>query len=510
MRLAELLHDLHQAVIEGPDVDVTAVCYDSRLAVPGCLFAAVAGFHVDGHAFVGDALARGASAVLCERERLPEAGRADARERGASLVFVPDSRQALASVAATFHGYPSRHLRVIGVTGTDGKTTTSYLTCAVLDEAGLLSGMVGTVDFKVGTRIWANKSRQTTPEAPDIQELLADMVRAGVKAAVVESTSHGLALHRLSGIEYDVAVLTNVTSDHLDFHGTRERYLRDKRRLFEALAASLDKGVPKAAVVNADDPASEDFARAAGHPVIRYGIEGRCDLRATDVESAGVSSRFHIEFQRERAAVRLPLPGRFNVYNALAAAGAGLSQGLSLETCARALSQAGQVPGRMERIEAGQPFAVIVDYAHTPDSLAKALSVLRPLTPGKLTVVFGAAGERDRARRDGMGRVAAGQADFAIITNEDPRFEDPEAILADIAGGLNQAGAREGHAFVRVLDRRQAIAAALGRARVGDTVLLTGKGHEQCMIVGDEKVPWDDREVAREELGHLGWSPTSG
>jgi len=501
VKLSQLLQDLSEKEFLGdPDVEISSLCYDSRKAGPGALFAAVPGFHVDGHRFVTDAVRRGAVAVVAERGRVGSLG--DLPEPRPALVLVDNARRALAKLACAFYGYPARKLRVIGVTGTDGKTTTTYLINAILEEAGYRAGLLGTVEFKVGGGRWNNDTRQTTPESPDIQALLAQMVREKVDYAIIESTSHALVLDRVTGCEYDVGVFTNLTSDHLDFHGSREQYLRDKMRLFEMLGDSWDKGIPKVGVLNADDPAYSVLAAVSPGPVISYGLENPASVTARDLRLRPDGSSFTAVTPEGELEVELPLAARFNVYNALAAIGVGLSQGIALPAIGRALASVTGVPGRMERIDEGQPFTVMVDYAHTPDSLQKVLETLRPLAKGRIIVVFGCAGERDRARRSGMGRVAGELADFAVLTNEDPRSEDPRLILQEIEAGMASSG-RDVSACIKIVDRREAIAYAFKMALPEDVVLLTGKGHEGCIIIGTERVPWDDRRVAREVLREL-------
>ncbi|MSQ61939.1 MAG: UDP-N-acetylmuramoyl-L-alanyl-D-glutamate--2,6-diaminopimelate ligase [Dehalococcoidia bacterium] len=480
---------------------VGGVRYDSRLVRPGDLFVAVPGYHVDGHDFVGRALAAGAAAVVVEAGRREAWAPQVAEHAGTPIIAVADTRAALAAAAAAFYGHPARKLHVIGITGTDGKTTTSYLTNAVLEAAGHRTGLVGTVEHRIAGRAVANDSRQTTPEAPEVQELLAAMVEAGCDYAIIESTSHGLELHRLDGCEYDVAALTNVTSDHLDFHGTREAYIGAKARLFAMLDTAADKGSPKWAVLNADDPASATMrtttARARS---LTYALDSAADLRALDIVAGDEGSRLVAVYGEERWEATIALPGRFNVANALAAIAIGLTQGIALADACRGVATLASVPGRMERIDEGQPFTVIVDYAHTEAALRTVLTDLRASSPGRLLVVFGAAGERDAARRSGLGRAAAELADRLYITTEDPREEDPAAIIAEIAAAVEGAGRREGDDFLRIPDRAEAIAAAVKDSRPGDVILIAGKGHEGSIIVGRERLPWDDRAAAREAI----------
>ena len=500
MRLSQLVAELAAAEILGPEVDVSAICYDSRRAAPGALFVAVPGFRADGHDHIAEAAARGATAVAVQADRR-EKWRGVVEERGLSAVVVADTRQALAGLAAAFHGHPGRKLRVVGVTGTDGKTTVVHLVSHLLETAGHRCGLLSTVQCKVGERIWANESRFTTPEALEVQALLAEMVAAGADHAMLESSSHGLALHRLDGCEYDVAVMTNVTADHLDFHRSREEYLAAKGRLFAMLDGSTTKaGLEKKAILNADDPASDYFRGLTGARAITYGIEGPADVRAGEIRPSDWGSRFRLVTSAGEEQVVLALPGDFNVYNALAAATVALSQGVAIADISRGIASFPGVPGRLERIDEGQPFTVVVDFAHAPEALRRVLEFLRGYGRGRLIAVFGCIGERDRPRRAGMGKWAGRLADFSILTNDNPFSEDPDAIIEEIAQGLREAGRHEGHHFVAIPDRREAIAQAFAMAVEGDIVLLAGKGHEQSITIGETVIPWDDRRVARELL----------
>ncbi len=505
MELTQILGELPGAEAAGPVTgDVTAVTYVSAAAIPGALFVAVPGRRYDGYAFIGDAVARGAWVVVGEA---PAPADLPAH---CTYVRVPDARRALALAAAAFYGHPTRRMEVIGITGTDGKTTTSNLVEALLARSGRVTGLMSTVDFKISARRWQNDTRFTTLEAPDVQALLAEMAAGGVECAVVETTSSGLALHRVAGVDYDVAVVTNITTEHLEVHGTLENYRRAKAMLCEAVDPTAEKPLaaqpPRVCVLNADDASYSYLVPFCRAPVISYGIENAAaDVRASDLQLNADSSRFQVRLPDGTAfAVRTPLVARFNVLNSLAAIAVGFAHGLAPDLLAEALAQAPSVPGRMERVDVGQPFTVVVDYAHTADSLEKVLQVLRPLTPGRLIAVFGSAGDRDLVKRPLMGAVAARWADFAVITDEDPREEDAAKVLREIAQGAEKAGARAGAQFVEVVDRRAGIAAAFARAQPGDTVLLAGKGHEQSIIIGRTKRPWDDRQVARELLAELG------
>jgi len=498
VKLGPLLESAKIPVPAGAaELDVRAIAYDSRKAAPGSLFVAIGGFHRDGHDFVADAVKQGAVAVVAQRKLRAKV----------PVAIVADSRAALADLAAEVFEHPTRKLKLVAVTGTDGKTTTVHLVSDVLDAGGEQTGFATTVDFKVADHLWANDTRQTTQEAVEIQEFFAELLVAGGTWGVLEATSHALALRKLRGCEVDVAVFTNLSPEHLDFHGTLQSYLEAKGILFEMLGQSADKGVPKTAVLNADDPHWQYLVdRAGGANVITYGIDAHADIQGTVLSADASGSRVRVEARGETIEIALPLVGRFNVHNALAAIAAGLAAGVPLAKARDALQRAKSVRGRMERVDCGQPFSVIVDYAHTPESLDKVLGLLRPLTKGRLIAVFGSAGERDRAKRPRLAEVAAKHADFFVITQEDPRLEDPAAILAEIEVGATAAGKARGADYAVIDDRREAVREAMRRAQAGDTVLLAGKGHEGSIIVGEEKRPWDEAAAARDVLRELGFA----
>ena len=472
------------------DFQVADVTYDSRRAGPGVVFVAIPGTHQDGHHFVAQALTSGSPLAIVERvvEQCP-------RER---QLVVANSRVALAELAGAVNRDPSRELLVIGVTGTDGKTTTTTMLQSALTATMGRAGSLTTIDFRLGREVEPNLSRQTTLEAPEIQRHLRRMADGGCRAAVVESTSHGLALHRLDRIQFAGAVFTNITHEHLDFHGTWENY-------FEAKATLLDKANSTGgfAVLNRDDPLAYDrLRRRARGPTLSYSAQGAtdADLRATAAIPDGGGISFTATTPAGTTPVRLRMAGRWNVGNALAALAAGLLLDQPLPALVRGLEQLNSVPGRMEAVELGQPFTVIVDYAHTPAALTLALYELRASTPGRLIVVFGSAGERDLAKRAEMGRIAAQLADHVVVTTEDPRGEDEESIIAEICRGAIDAGAVEGENLERISDRSAAIARAVSMALPGDTVLLAGKGHERSIIRASGPVPWDERQVAEQAL----------
>jgi UDP-N-acetylmuramoyl-L-alanyl-D-glutamate--2,6-diaminopimelate ligase len=476
-----------ERVIGIPVGEVGGLAYDSRRVTAGTLFFAVPGDHVDGHDFVWAAIEAGAVGVVVERE-IPELE--------VPQLVVDRSRRALADAADAWYGRPSEHMTVIGVTGTDGKSTVTSLAAEMLQWCGWRPGEIGTVWETVGDVRMPNLDRTTTPEALELQEALARMVAAGNDSVVMEATSHGLALERTRNCRFDVGLVTTVTSEHLELHGTVEAYRAAKARLVEEAPI---------AILNADDASFAYFRDRARDRVITYGIDHDADLRAGHLEADAGGTRFHLESPRWHGSVAIPLPGRFNVSNALAVLSIGEALGLDLDRAAQALNDTAGVPGRMERIDAGQPFAVIVDYAHTADSLRKMFDILRPLTEGRLVVVFGSAGERDPTKRAPMGGVAAELADLVVVTDEDPRLEDPRAINEQIADGARAAGAIDGETLWVIDDRREAIGHAIGLARRGDVILLAGKGHEQSIIYGTEKRPWDDAGVAREALAATGW-----
>ncbi len=492
-------------------IRVRAASDDTRRLAAGDLFVAVRGVHVDGHDLVGQAFAAGAVAAIVERP-LPELG--------LPQLVVGRTTAALADAAAWSYGDPSHGLGVVGITGTDGKTTTSFLAVAALEAAGLSTGLVGTVDTKIGTRREPNPEHMTTPGAPDLQRALRAMVRAGNVAAVVETTSHGLAADRVRGIAYDAAIVTNLTHEHLEFHGTWEAYRDAKLSLFERLAAS-DRNPrkahpvwPKSAVVNIDDPAAGLFvgvAQEAGARIVTYGTDPRADVRATRSEEDARRLRVTYEAPSGPASIELRLAGRFNVHNALAVVALGEALDLDPAAVRAGLEAVEGVPGRMERVDAGQPFGVVIDYAHSPASLEAVLGILAPVAAargGGLIAVFGSAGERDVEKRAIMGRIAGQHARLVIATDEDPRGEDRDAILDEIARGAESAGRRRGQDLLLIADRPAAIASAFERARPGDIVLLAGKGHEHSIIGPGGPVAYDERRTALEALLDLGYGAT--
>jgi len=496
MRLSDLAREVPGTRLEGgSDPELTAVVFDSRGAAPGVIFVAVPGLKADGHDYLGQAISLGAAAVVVQADREPK-WRETVAQNGIPRLVVAHTRVALASIAAVLAGHPGRRIGVIGVTGTDGKTSLSHLIDHILRSSGEPCGLISTAECRVGARPLIDTGRFTTPEAPELQAMLAEIADTGCHWAIIEATSHGLAQHRIDGSEFDIGVVTSVGTDHLDFHGTSEAYLAAKGRLFEMLGESAQKGIEKTAVLNADDPAFDYFKSLSHVKRVAYGLSGG-DIRGTDVREEGRTSRFVVEAGGAAREFTVPRPGLFNVCNALAATGVCLTVGLDLDRIGAGVASWPGAPGRMEFIDEGQNFTVIVDFAHAPDSLRRVLELLRTRYRGRIIAVFGSIGERERDRRAAMGKVAAETADFVVVTDDNPYTEDRETILRDIAAGLTAAGKRAGHDFAVIADRREAIAHALGMAVDEDAVLLAGKGHEKDVHLADGVYECDDREVAR-------------
>lgn len=490
MTIDELVKQMGQGRIVGnAAVEITGIQHDSRQVEPGNLFCAIPGFRTDGHLYCPEAKTRGASAFLVER--------ADAIPPGASGIVVDNARVALAKAADVYYGHPSGRLWMVGVTGTNGKTTTTHLVRAVLEGNDVPCGLTGTLHTLVGPETL--KVVRTTPEAPDLQRILRHMADRGMRAAVMEVSSHALALSRVDHVDYDVAVFTNLTQDHLDFHKDFESYFRAKALLFERLGDGPEKG-PRAALINGDDPHAERLIALTRVPILTYGMGEDCDIRATHVQMTSRGVQFRVRFPSGvQQAVTFGMPGRFNVMNAVAAMGVGYIYGLKPDRMAATLTRYPGVPGRYERIDEGQSFTVIVDYAHTPDGLENALVTAREFTLGKIGVVFGAGGDRDRGKRSLMGEMAGKHADWTVLTADNPRSEDPLEIIHQIEQGMRRVA---GHWQVE-LDRERAIKLALSQAQPGDVVLIVGKGHETYQIYRDGTIHFDDREVARQMLREL-------
>jgi UDP-N-acetylmuramoyl-L-alanyl-D-glutamate--2,6-diaminopimelate ligase len=496
--LETLLEAMPEREILGPvPAIVRGLTDDSRRVIAGGCFVAVRGLRADGHRFIPQAVERGARAVVAEPPD-PMPGEAVGR------ILVPDTRRALPQLADAYYGHPSRALTVVGITGTNGKTTTSYLCEALLRARGLATGVIGTIQYVVRGR--ARDASQTTPEAIELQGLLAEMVAAGVGGVAMEVSSHALALHRVDGVGFDVAVFTNLTQDHLDFHGTMQAYATAKRRLFFELLSAGGK-VGATAVLNADDPVGAEWAATHPGPVLTFGLGPGRAIRPLQLESGLAGIRLLATSPAGPVRIVSSLIGEHNAMNLLGAVGVGIALGLDPPAIASALASVTRVPGRFEQVEAGQDFLVLVDYAHTPDALQRVLETARRLTPGRLGVVFGAGGDRDRGKRPVMGGIAAALADRVWLTSDNPRSEDPAAIIEEIAVGVVPPPAG---GYARYPDRREAIHQALDWARPGDTVVLAGKGHEAYQIIADQVLPFDDRLVAREFLTGRAHEPGGG
>ncbi|HZY41436.1 MAG TPA: UDP-N-acetylmuramoyl-L-alanyl-D-glutamate--2,6-diaminopimelate ligase, partial [Anaerolineae bacterium] len=502
MKLSQLLAPLAALpLFEVPpladDPDITLITTDSRQVMPGALFVAYPGVSVDSHRFIPQAIERGAVAIVGEH---------DPSEVVPHYFRVRNGREAFAWLNAAWYGYPARQLIMIGVTGTDGKTTTTNLIHSILTAAGLKTGLISTVNALIGDRVLDTGLHTTTPDADAVQRYLREMVDAGMTHCVLETTSHGLAHHRVTGCEFDIAVVTNITHEHLDVHGSLEGYRAAKGLLFQSLASAVDKGIPKAAILNLDDSSypylrdwiEQSAAAQRRSAIYSYAICCPADCAAIDIDYRADAIYFKALCLDKQIEIATPLVGEYNVLNSLAAIAATV-KGLGIDPVhARSgLAAMPGIPGRMERIHEGQPFTAIVDFAHTPNALDRAIAAARQMTDGRVIVAFGCAGLRDREKRTLMGEVAGRAADKIIITAEDPRTESLNEIMDVTATAIKEQGRTEGVDFWRVADRGEALAFACSLARPGDVVLACGKGHEQSMCFGEVEYPWDDREALR-------------
>ncbi len=481
-----------------PDLPVYGLAIDNRQVQPGYIFIARPGASVDGHDFIPDAIRRGAVAVVGQRE-MPALS--------VPYIRVPDSRRSVTHLAAAFYGHPGRKLTVIGVTGTDGKTTTSNLLYQILVAAGLKTGMISTVNAVIGDEILDTGFHVTTPDAHDVQRYLAKMVESGLTHVVLETTSHGLAQHRVDASQYDIAVVTNITHEHLDEHGSYENYRAAKGRLFELLADTVDKpqGNPRLGVLNMDDQKSYGYLSSLlthqSSRQVSYGLTSAADIHAENITYSSSGLAFEIAGKDFCIPTRIRLVGAYNVLNCLAAFSAAVvGLGIDPRTAAQGLANLPGIPGRMEVIDLGQDFTAIVDFAHTPNALKVTLETARQMTKGRVISIFGSAGLRDREKRRLMAETSAELADISILTAEDPRTESLDDILAEMAAGAAARGGLEGETFYRVRDRSEAIKFALRLARPGDLVIACGKGHEQSMCFGTTEYLWDDRTAMRAAL----------
>ena len=487
MNLQDVLKPLYSYEISGSidQIDIKGIKYDSRYVKPGDLFICVSGFKTDGHLYAEKAVTQGAVAVLVERH---------IDELDIPQIKVEDTREAMALVAACFYGYPSKKLGLIGVTGTNGKTTTTHLIKCILDKEYKV-GLVGTIGNMIGDKnLVANK---TTPEAVDLQEIFCQMLTENVTYGVMEVSSHALTLKRVEGSSFDVGVYSNLSQDHLDFHKTLEAYREAKGKLFEMIGKDK-KDRPQYAVINKDDQNFEYFKSKCQVPVYTYGIDGDCDFKAKNVHVRDQGVSYELEYPGGCISMDLKITGLFNVYNSLSAFAVCYLEGVAIEIIKESLETAG-VPGRFEKVDLNQDFTVIVDYAHTPDSLENVLTSAKKFVKGRIITVFGCGGDRDRAKRPLMGEAVAKYSDYSIVTSDNPRSEEPETIIKEILPGIDKLSA----AYEVVLNRKEAIARAIGMAETGDLVLIAGKGHETYQEIKGQRYPFDDREIAREILSRL-------
>ncbi len=493
MKLEKLVAGAEIAKITGPaDIEIASVVYDSRKASPGALFFALHGEKLEGVKFVKDALGRGATAVASSSARP-----ADVADNTTWIELLPGTeRRGLARVAANFYGHRAEALQLVGVTGTNGKTTTAFLIDSILNAAGYTTGLIGTTGYRTpkGERVALN----TTPESLDLQQMFAEIRDAGGTHAVLEASSHALAMDRLWGCHFAVAIFTNLTRDHLDYHKTMEEYFAAKRRLFEGTGA----GAPNAAVINSDDPYAAQLAGLARR-TLTYGLKGSPDLTTKEFALSFDGLEFTAQTPVGNVDVSSPLVGRINVYNILAAIGAGVALNIPVAKIEKGIANLKLVPGRFQRVDAGQPFLVVVDYAHTDDALRNLISTARELsTSGRIITVFGAGGERDRTKRPLMGEAAGSLSDLVVLTSDNPRSEDPLRIINDVVVGLQKVNAK----YQIEPDRERALAIAIGEAQAGDIVLLAGKGHETYQVLRDGAIEFDDREKARAILRSRGFT----
>lgn len=478
MKLLDIITDIHNANIKGDaSIDISGIAYDSRSVSKGCVFVCIKGYSTDGHDYINDAIRRGAVAVVVQQDtEVPE---------GITLIKAEDTRHALAFMSRAFFGYPSKNIKLIGVTGTNGKTTTTYLIKSILEVSGFSTALLGTISNIVGGK--AVEASRTTPESYDLQQMLKEMADVKTDYCIMEVSSHSLELKRVAGCTFNVGIYTNLTRDHLDFHGTFENYLKAKMKLFD---------ISKTAAVNIDDEYSSEVLKGIKIPVISYSVDGGSDVRAVDVEITSKDSRFTLIYMDKMIPVVLPLPGRFNVYNALAAACACLAEGISLENIKMGLECCMGIPGRSEVIDSGRGFTIIIDYAHTPDGLENILNTVKEYAQGRIITIFGCGGDRDKTKRPLMGETAGTLSDICIVTSDNPRSEEPMAIIEDILPGVKNSSSN----YRVIVDRKEAIKTAISIAQKGDVVVIAGKGHETYQILKDRTIHFDEREIVADIL----------
>lgn len=488
--LKDLLFFLREAELSGSrDLEITGIEYDSRRVRPGSLFVAIRGEKTDGHLYIPQALEKGASAVVCQlpRDSLPAETWEASASGGVAHILVPDTREALAMLSAAFYNHPQEDLEVFGITGTNGKTTTAFLLKSILETAGEKVGLLTTVGYS-----WREErmvASHTTPESKDLQEILWKMKGVGVTKVAMEVSSHSLEMKRTFGVDFRGAVFTNLTQDHLDFHKDMDGYFKAKLKLFEGLEAS------SFAVLNSDDPRSAQIAKALRAFHLTYGLKESSQISASEIKLSHQGTSFVLSTPRWREKVSLQLLGEFNIYNALAAAGVAYSLDYPAEQIAFGLGSLENVPGRAERVDCGQAFTVLVDYAHTPEALRGIIKLARSLCRRRIITIFGCGGDRDRAKRPLMGKIASELSDLTIVTSDNPRSEAPEKIITDILKGISA-----GREVLKIPDRKEAIKEGIRLAKEGDGVIIAGKGHEEYLVVGDEIFRFSDKEIAENFL----------
>ncbi|MDO9464470.1 MAG: UDP-N-acetylmuramoyl-L-alanyl-D-glutamate--2,6-diaminopimelate ligase [bacterium] len=488
MKLQKLISDLGSFTTSGKkDIEINGIASDSNNVKSGFIFISIKGLKADGHNFINDAISRGAAALIVEKD-------VEVLE-DITIMRVPDTKKILPVIADTFYNYPSNRMSIIGVTGTNGKTTTTYFIDQIFRKAGHKTGIIGTINYQIGDRIIP--AVNTTPDPIQLRALLNQMLEVNTEIAVMEVSSHAIAQRRIAGIEFDTCIFTNLTPEHLDYHETFGKYQDTKLQLFEQMGKSSKKNTAKKAIINIDDPVSRRFFDVCQVDIITYGLNTNASVYATDIRSTLNGSCFKLRIGSESIEVKINLTGKYNIYNALAATSAALAFGLSLDEIKSGLESLKSVPGRFEKITTDAGFCIIVDYAHTPDGMKQVLSTARDLTPNRIITVFGCGGDRDRLKRPQMGRISSELSDYTIITSDNPRTEDPMKIIEEIIQGIKDTSSS---ALEIIPDRKSAIRRAIELAKENDLVMILGKGHETYQVLKDTVVPFDDRQVAKKYL----------
>jgi UDP-N-acetylmuramoyl-L-alanyl-D-glutamate--2,6-diaminopimelate ligase len=486
-KLDELICSLYEYKKNGSTNPVIkSIEMDSRLVQDGSLFICIEGYTVDGHDYAMQAIGNGAVALISEKPLSVDV----------PVILVKDTKRAMAILANVFYDHPTTKFSLIGVTGTNGKTTTTHLIEKILNDANKKTGLIGTMYMKIADQTLETKN--TTPESLSLQQIFAEMVEQKVDSAIMEVSSHALHLGRVRGCDFNIAVFTNLTQDHLDYHETMEAYRNAKGLLFAQLGNTYCSNTVKVAVLNGDDPASKEYEKMTSAQIVTYGIENECDVSATNIQITAQGTSFEVNAQGKKTTVQLKMIGKFSVYNALAAMTACLVEGVSLESIISSLESVEGVSGRFEPVDAGQPFTVIVDYAHTPDSLENVLKTVKEFAQGEIHVVVGCGGDRDKTKRPLMAKIANELGDYVILTSDNPRSEDPMQIIFDMEKGLSK---ESGH--VSIVDRKEAIIYAIEKAKIKDVIVIAGKGHETYQIIGKETIFFDDRIIAANAIKEM-------